>query len=740
MPGKRLTCAIVAILLCLAACGLGAEGVLSDNDIGHSKDMTQTGRWRPPAREGQDTLEGERTFRVFPGGRSLSRVRVAAWWPAGEAPPEDVVVAVTFKDTAAQPVTVAGWTGAGGIYGYPILGRIGGSADAAWKTQYLVCPRSQVRRHPDGEWRGHWSLLFNKGEPIAVDRIQVLAKTEHVQAEAIRQARAARAASIENLKKRFKHIPRTEPTPLGDVSETSKRLRFIPYARSTTEDVYPGSIPRPKERGARPLKAFATPGEFEPIQVAAFALERLAITAAITDLTGPGTLKAGRDVAIHWIESTAMRHGGGSRARSWQTKPVWLRPNEPRTLEPRTSQAWYITTHVPADARPGLYRGEIALRAAAGRAAFPIELRVLPFTLDTADHVARGAYTADVVSEEHIAEMAAHGLNSASIWRRIEPRLVDGKCVVGLSPAMDDYLRKLKKAGFVRAVHFGGGDPAAGDPAGLASATKAAVGTPRFSQYYGQFWKDIRRLERENGWPEMICCPFDEPVKSNAKTRNYLACYNAVKHVTPQTKVFCVFMNRPWACTRLGTQADIWSCNGAFAANQAEKQRLAAQGTHKLFYTYTGCMANYRPGPTRFNAGFLPWHHHADGTYFWAYLWTAGDPFNDLDGDHLDWSPVARDVDGKLYRSLSWEAFREGVDDRRYVETCLRIAREKKRQDVLDKLAALQSAIAPGKETEVSRTTQGLDYFFFEVDNASTLDAWRAQVVALILDMLGVEE
>jgi len=119
-------------------------------------------------------------------------------------------------------------------------------------------------------------------------------------------------------------------------------------------------------------------------------------------------------------------------------------------------------------------------------------------------------------------------------------------------------------------------------------------------------------------------------------------------------------------------------------------------------------------GTARYNTGVLPWHHDVDGTYFWAYLWSNGDPFNDLDGGSRDWSPVARDVDGKLYGSIGWEGYREGIDDLRYIHTCIRIARQKNRKDVLAD-------------------------FFFKVDSTVFMDVYRARVVAMIMEMIGAK-
>jgi len=711
--------------------------VLSDNDVGSADDLASPGRWSKPQVEKHLVLP-DRTYRTYTGPRSLSYIGVRPWFE-GPRPAEDTIICITYKDEAIRPVCVYTWSGTGKVYGYDLVGFVGGMNDGKWKQAFMLCPKNLIRRRPKAKPANVCWMLFNGGDKIHLDRIQFLKARPELVEKAVRQARAARAASIEALKKGFKHVPWKETTPLGQVDEKFKALGFIPYVRSYTIDVRPKSVPKPEERGARPLKAYATPGEFEPMLAAAYALKDLTFTAAITDLVGPGVLRAGEDVTVRWVESLPLRIGS-SWGKSYQVMNCWLRHNAPVAVKAHSSQSWLITVHVPEDARPGTYKGTFTLAAGGKKAAFPVAFRVLPFKLDKADHIARGPYTPGILGDEYIQDLVDHGFNSMSLWASggIRPKMVAGKCTAYVSDELDAYLRKLKRAGFVRAVQFGGGDRAAGNPNNVAAVCGGGPGTEKFQKAYGEFWQDIRRLEKQHNWPEIICCPFDEPVKSSGKVRNYLICYEIVKKVTPTTKVFCVFMNRAWACKKLGKKADIWSCNGAFAANQAEKLRLIREeNIHKLFWTYTGAMACTRPGNARYNTGLLPWHHDADGTYCWAYLWTSGDPFNDLDGSARDWSPVARDVDGKIYSCVGWEGYREGIDDQRYIQTCLRLAGEKNRKDILRELETMKKNVRKGKESPESVRTKGLDDFFFKVDSTVFMDVYRARVVAMILDMLG---
>jgi hypothetical protein len=674
---------------------------------------------------------------ALPGEKITSdKAAIKVWWQGDSpSPGRDAILVFCFHDTARMPTVVLAYNGIGGEYGCNYVGQFGGAGDGTFKAGWVYVRRDLIVRVKDE------CILRFQGGKCRIERIDVLDSSEPLKREAIARERAVRAAHIEAMQKEFKEDPFKGESDLGEVGEQFQKTGFIPYVRSWNDDVYPGSVPKPAERGTKPLRAYGTPGELEPIQAAAYALKDTTFAATISDLVGPGRLRAGKDVVITPIEALAVRSGGGSSVKGWQVKPAWLRLDEPQAVKAGTSKAWYITVHVPKNATAGDYRGTFTLRTAGGKAVFPVEFRVLPFVLDKAEHIARGAYIGGPVDDEFIQNMLDHSLNAASTWpsNYFAPKIVDGKCAAETMPTMDRYLRTLKQSGFVQMIYFGGGDPRYNNPAGVCKATGAEVGTPEFAKYYGEYWKDLRRQEKANGWPTLICCPFDEPVKSAEKTRNYETCYDIVKGVLPDMKVWCVFMNRGASAKTIGQKAEIWSINGGFAEVQAEKKAQAANGIEKLIYTYTVCMVNQRPGTARFNSGVNPWKYDADGMYFWAYLWHTNDPFDDLDGDVADWTPAARDVDGRIYNTVAFEGWREGLDDRLYIETCARMAREKNRSDILLRLDELKKNVAGGTESEFSTKTAGLDDFFFKVDNANQLDIYRARVVGMILEMLGTK-
>ena len=79
--------------------------------------------------------------------------------------------------------------------------------------------------------------------------------------------------------------------------------------------------------------------------------------------------------------------GGQSAILKVEDHPIYdAKELQPADIPDHRTIEYWATSHVPADAKPGLYRGEIALRTVSGESfgAVPVLLRVLPFTLPEA--------------------------------------------------------------------------------------------------------------------------------------------------------------------------------------------------------------------------------------------------------------------------------------------------------------------------------------------------------------------
>ncbi|HUT91683.1 MAG TPA: glycoside hydrolase domain-containing protein [Thermoguttaceae bacterium] len=150
-------------------------------------------------------------------------------------------------------------------------------------------------------------------------------------------------------------------------------------------------------------------------------------------------------------------------------------------VEPNATQPVWITVHVPKDAKPGLYRGEIAVTAGDDRVALPVELVVDPFTLPDERHLSvtnwfnvgniAKAHGVELwsdafwaVLERYARNMAAHRQNVAyTPWTLVEiTQEADGKLSFDYG-RFDRFVELFEKAGaadrieITHVAHFGPG-------------------------------------------------------------------------------------------------------------------------------------------------------------------------------------------------------------------------------------------------------------------------------------------
>lgn len=711
--------------------------VLLRINIGDKDDGHQGERWS------KQSKTGTRTYRSIPVSNPLCRLTVPAWWDEGDAPAEDAILAVTFQDQGENVMNVATYNKVGRIWGNDLQGWIGGAGDGAWKTEYVLLRNSAMRLldkdHDDAKGKRVTQILFQvNGGSYRMQEVLICNATPALREHLVKTQSARRAKAIASIRDSdaFRHVPlKGEFKAIQPADETETKAKFTPFQRSYNVKILPERAPFSEERGTKVITLTAAQGEIEPAQFGVHAFDTISVTASITALTGPEgkTLNPETDLELFWIESTSLRKGG-SWSKTWQLQPAWLRPvTGAVAVEKETTQGFWLRVTVPENTPAGEYKGMLTLNSKGGAFEIPVNLTVLPFTLNEPE-TRLGAYCGTgMLDTDELADMRAHGLNSLSLFAAngFVPEIVKKKCVLANADEWHRFLGEAKQQGFREMINFGGGDTWWDKPHQMPLRTKTDFLDKQFRKYYVQFWKDISKHANQGNWPEIICCPFDEPVKEQKKINAFIQLKELANKADRKMRIFCVFMNRPHNIKDLGRHGDIWSCNGNFEefAKGIKKHRQS------VLYTYTGNHPDVAPGEVRMNMGFAPWHFGAAGTYFWAYQWHALDPFNDLDGGNRDWSPVSRDVDGQLYASPCWEGCREGADDLRYIATCKALAEKAGRKDILKELEAIREEFRPGDQSDESVKTEGFDAFSLKLKNADELDRIRKQLINRILEM-----
>ncbi len=194
-----------------------------------------------------------------------------------------------------------------------------------------------------------------------------------------------------------KEIPYVERMPEPALTDAEKQRGYVLFARPTVEPIYPNTRPRPDER-LEALVAFAAPGQFEPVTLALYPVRPLVnLKVRVSSLAcSTGEIPADRiDVRLgtYWN----VGYPSYTTIKTYRRTPELLERVTVHGSPAGECQRYWLTIHVPDDARPGLYLGTVTVwDEGFDRAlSIPIALRVLGFRLqkDPAKHCSAYFYT-----------------------------------------------------------------------------------------------------------------------------------------------------------------------------------------------------------------------------------------------------------------------------------------------------------------------------------------------------------
>jgi hypothetical protein len=347
----------------------------------------------------------------------------------------------------------------------------------------------------------------------------------------------------------------------------------------------------------------------------------------------------------------------------------------PVTLPADSAKQFWLTVHVPPDARPGDYRGTIRLQAAGGnpsaalRAGLPtlhLSLRVLPFPLAAPGLIYsiyyRGVLTPDGQGsisseqkspEQYLAEMknlAAHGVLYPTAYQGYDEAL--------LRPVVQ--LRE--QAGLSKGRFFGLGR-GTGSPRDQAELDRLAADVKKWRAFLSPF-----------GYHQVYFYGIDEA--SGEALAAQRAAWKAVHRAGGKTFVACYH----GTFEAMGVLLDVAVYAGPPDAHEAKKYHRVRR---QIFCYANPQVGVEEPETYRRNFGLLLWKAGYDGAMDYAYQHSFHHIWNDFD------DPTYRDhnftypTEDGVIDTVEWEGFREGVDDVRYVTTlerCLESAPAGKRK------------------------------------------------------------
>jgi len=487
------------------------------------------------------------------------------------------------------------------------------------------------------------------------------AQRAFAEAKAAKVHAALRREREDLFKAMFVENPYVEEAQMPPVSAADRQRGYVPFVPHWMANVYPNSVPRPEDL-ERPLSCFACPGEYEPLAVAVRALKDLdALACAVGELAGPGRLPAvAWDVRV--VECWPQRLGS-SWSTEWRVMPELLRAKPSVDVAKDTAQEFWLTVRVPADAKPGLYRGTVTLRAAnAGGASLPVTVQVLPFQLQPNErpvgmywyeHKVAGTPRRDV----QVRDMVAHGMTTLTMGR-LSPDIgeVDGKLALDVAE-LRTFLQELKRMGIQGPIPYAIG--------GLRKRLIRAFPGRADGDYDALYVEAIRQLDAVSSRPDtpkLLHYPVDEIGNHEERGRKAQRECALIARVPGATSY--VTVNNYKAGERWGDTFDIWCGNIVYTAEQ--EAALLARG--KRYMRYGSAYLN-DPRKTRTYTGFGFYRRPSEAMFYWHYQAVVGDAFDDFDAGSRDWCAAYPGPNDTLIPTTDWEGIREGVDDMRYIAT-----------------------------------------------------------------------
>lgn len=503
--------------------------------------------------------------------------------------------------------------------------------------------------------------------------------------------------------KTWKKIPYKSDIPEPVWSAKAKKDGFVLFRRNWTEPVWPQQFPRKSEL-ERPVRAFTTIGESEPMTFSIYPLKdfRQVTLKVAPFVNGKGDSLAADAVTPRYVKYSWVRPKYNQSGYYYRV-PEILMPWSDRSLKAKEPLRIWLSVDTTPSTVPGIYHSTAFLTLDGKKISVPLTLRVLPFRLMKNINVTYAQYyrhpyrftdrAPDDFSRKwwqqraeyehaHLRDSGHEGI-TGSVWFSRDHRT--GKLNISF-----DYMQKqidlMRKYGMGR------------------FAIPCIMGTASLYNYYmkarvgvhlsevrmppKKFFDDLTAITqlieneaRRRGWPEILYYPIDEPSGQPQSVAFMREVLKAIKRV-PNVRTYVTADPAVPAYAPMLPYVDVW-CSQPYSIPKAKAVADMKKRPGLEYWSYP----NHNSGEndhtlsigTRMTYGFGLWQSGYKVLIPWIYSSTRHDQWNNLDSGGSDFG-VRTAPDGRPIPTLLWEAFREGIDDNKYIftlETLIGRARER---------------------------------------------------------------
>jgi len=478
---------------------------------------------------------------------------------------------------------------------------------------------------------------------------------------------------------------------------------YLIYPHNCYEEVDPSKFKN--SRSENVIWTSATRGEYEPITFVIYALKNIeGLKVKIRDLICGEHAISNDNVKVYFVSRSLQRRWPSLSPRIRNCELVsrfLLSENEVNIKANHFKQVW-LTIKVPNNIPSGTYEG--AIRIVSNNAPFTeikLLLEVLPFRLLSPPHKKYGMYFMESLNskliEVELTDLREHGVN-VLYWSSISINYVKSNDSIKINyDNVERGIKLLLTYGFEGPIIVNTNFVTLAKLLGhkdVMSRTGYELGKSldsdeEFIKLARKAIEGLLKLKEERNWPELVFTHLDEilwrnryllyirltkPIKDvfNVKFyitfyfRSYPKCWSLVNVVDPYVDTRCYD----------GHSIDEWL---AYGHSFDELRRELEESGDEAWTYYNPRNIEVSPKWMRIINGLWMWITPFKVHIPWCYYDYEGDPLYDLDG--YDYC-FAFPVNGTIVPTRLWEAYREGVDDMKYIYTLEVVIKKAKRANI----------------------------------------------------------
>jgi hypothetical protein len=722
-------------------------------------------------------------------------LEVEPWWKGGARPPQNqyYLIEVNYQDTATKPVVFSAFGNINKYGARSELHRFGGLKDGKWKTAQIPLGADMIMVRPESGFV-EFSIRADADLPVSHVNVKKLAKEQLAKAAEQYNAETrewiARVQAPRQDRPRNEFSQPQEPVAV--VAEDSTPI--VPFVRSYLQVVYPYSAPQEGEIN-KTLQVSMAQNEYEPAALGVYAngkdLTNVRVTVSL--LRNPADSSAELKANVRTAEYALVQNGQrrpAARRRAAQSQPAQTQAAQTQTTQPtepamatfpqrlwpmyatqiqQGQSGWFWITFQsdPKTTPPGLYRGKAVISADQGSAVLEIRVHVLPIQLLDMKQAGlqMGGCISGLLPQHEMETMLRYNHNIVNLWLSgVAPTIIPkGKDDFDLDfTLMDDFMARARAAGIEANVWFLGGDPY-GYPITntlMRELARQVLGLtveeycelidkdrmnvpPQIAPLYKKWVAKVMQHAKQKNWPEQILTPFDEPAKwvqaagrKSPSTENdpnvigtgpwikphFEQCCALIREAAPDSRIYGSIHHAESGLPFL-KDVDVF-CTNAIHEDPALGDKVREAG--KVFWQYSN-FGNGLPDRGRYAFGFFFNAFDSRGSLCWAYNW----------GPRLDTSGAGSSWEYAWYTPLDviphpfYEAVREAWDDRRYIETLKKVAKDNN----ADIGVFLAEIVEQGKNLRGEGGRDTVSDFWAASKRIEAMDELRAKVAAKILEV-----